>query len=231
MKKTLSDKYNTWLLGALMHRMNLVEAKIIIENIKRDEREFISDIEIEVWNKQKSNSMIEIEVVQDIIRTRAGEELAKDFEYKGKFPNAVDWKDEDTKNDLCECGHIKEEHIENTGDINIVFVCTGLKGYKKGCKCKKFKAKKKVLLFCDNPACFATHLAKKHIKKKGSGDYILTDVFKVKDNPKNFHKVAFGEKKGCGKEYGLIEHPSEWFDYANCGVDGHLCPACSGDGK
>ncbi len=53
------------------------------------------------------------------------------------IPKQVDgkliWDD-----DLCECGHTKKEHFEDTGDKNIVFVCTGLQGYKKGCKCKKF---------------------------------------------------------------------------------------------
>ena len=40
--------------------------------------------------------------------------------------------------EICKCGHTKKEHFEDTGDKNIVFVCTGLKGYRKGCKCKKF---------------------------------------------------------------------------------------------
>lgn len=41
----------------------------------------------------------------------------------------------------------------------------------------------KVLLFCDNPACFATHLAKKHImpKEKGCGKEIKLHP-KVKAN-------------------------------------------------
>ncbi len=30
------------------------------------------------------------------------------------------------------------------------------------CSCKKFIPQKKILLFCDNPACFAKHLADKN---------------------------------------------------------------------
>jgi len=37
----LSDKYDTWLLGALLQKMSLNEAMIIIKNIESDEREFI----------------------------------------------------------------------------------------------------------------------------------------------------------------------------------------------
>ncbi len=40
----------------------------------------------------------------------------------------------------------------------------------------------------------------------------------------NYHRTKKPQKKGCGKEYIVIDRPSE----RKCGIDG-LCPSCSGN--
>jgi len=65
-----------------------------------------------------------------------------------------------TTSNICECGH----HINSHRFYNSKNAKKGCQI--EGCPCKKFEPlKEKVLLFCDNPACFATHLAKKHYGK------------------------------------------------------------------
>ena len=74
------------------------------------------------------------------------------------------------ENNICECGHEKGTHAKYSEQHECLRMLPESSPFKlqKRCPCKKFKPvseKKKVLLFCDNPACFATHLAKNHYMK------------------------------------------------------------------
>ena len=227
MKETLSDKIQEHgRVGREWYRLNV-----------EDVRGFISDLKDEVFFILSDRDDEACSILLDKIDKLAGPELINHSpqENKEKLDLGVEVNEpcessntlgkqistpEDTRKGLCECGHPGNMHFD--GEQLHIGECYEQIGMDPDtdepifCECKKFKPKRNYKFEPTQMPC--------SLKKENP---FFEDWDKV-------HRLAFGKKKGCGKNgcgkrNVRIRHPVGEGSSRKIltGVELYLCPVCS----